>query len=117
MLPILRLGGSEALDSKTVVVMRVQPDPHPEPGWELDCGVVAPDGGVIRTSWNTPFTGSERTTNAGELGGLPSAQLGRQLFTVKVPLPDPLLAPQDDHVTLEMDMCPSQPMSILVGRT
>jgi hypothetical protein len=37
------------------------------------------------------------------------------LFTVNVPLPDPLVLLQDDHVTAEMDMCPSQPMSIRVG--
>jgi hypothetical protein len=68
-------------------------------------------------SWYTPPTGSETTTNAGELPPLPVAQLGWQLFTVTVPLPEAALAPQLDHVTLDTDMCPSQPKSILVGRS
>jgi hypothetical protein len=54
----------------------VHPEPHPEPGRELDCAVRAPAGGVIRTSWKTPPSGFERTTNAGELLRVPAAQLG-----------------------------------------
>jgi hypothetical protein len=53
-----------------------EPDPQPEPGWELDCGVMTSLGGVISTSWNTPPTGFETTTKAGELVTLPVAQLG-----------------------------------------
>jgi hypothetical protein len=54
----------------------LHPEPHPEPGRELDCGERAPVGGVMRTSWKTPPTGSETTTNAGELLTVPVAQLG-----------------------------------------
>jgi hypothetical protein len=46
------------------------------------------------------------TTNAAELLTRPAAQLGRQYFTVKVPLPDPVLLPQDDHVTFEIAIPP-----------
>jgi hypothetical protein len=54
----------------------VYPEPQPDPGWELDCAEMAPVGGVIATSWKTSPTGSERTTNAGELLTVPVAQLG-----------------------------------------
>lgn len=72
----------------------------------------------MMTSWNTPLCGCETTTNAGELRTLPEAQLGRQSFTVNVPLPDPWLGPQMDHVTVEIDVPPPvQPMTMVVGRT
>ena len=64
-----------------------------------------------------PSTGSETTTKAGELRALPVAQFGWQVFTARVPLPDPVLVSHDDHVTVDRDMRPSQPMSILVGRS
>lgn len=92
------------------------PEPHPEPGCELDCGVRAPFGGVISTSWKTPPRGSETTTNAGELLRVPAAQLGRQLFKVNVPLPSAVL-PQLDHVTVDIEISPAQPMSRVSGRT
>jgi hypothetical protein len=95
----------------------VHPEPHPEPGCELACGVRAPVGGVISTSWKTPLRGSETTTNAGELLRDPLAQLGRQLRQVNVPLPSPALLPQVDHVTADMVMSPAQPMSMDFGRT
>jgi len=56
------------------------------------------------------------TTNAAELLTRPAAQLGRQFFTVNVPLPDPVLLPQDDHVTFEIAISPLQPISMVVGR-
>jgi hypothetical protein len=72
---------------------------------------------VIRTSWNIPPSGWERTTNAGERTTPPVAQLGRQLLTVSVPLPIAVRGPHDDHVTADIVVSPWQPMSILVGRT
>ena len=71
---------------------------------------------MTTTSWKTPPTGSETTTNAGELLRVPAAQLGWQLFKVKVPLPSPTL-PQDDHVTADTTVPPAQPMSMVVGCT
>lgn len=94
----------------------VHPEPHPEPGCELACGVRAPAGGVISTCWKTPPSGSETTTNAGELLTDPAAQLGRQLLKVSVPLPSPVLLPQFDHVTADMETSPAQPMSMDFGR-
>ncbi len=55
---------------------QVHPDPQPEPGRELDCGVTVPPGGVITTSRNIPPTGFDTTTNAGVLLIAPVAQLG-----------------------------------------
>lgn len=96
----------------------VQPEPHPDPGWERDCGVSTPLGGVVNTFWNTPPTGFDTTTNAGELLILPVAQVGRQLFTYRLPLPDPSLLPQDDQVMSVMETPPlAQPRYRIVGRT
>jgi hypothetical protein len=75
----------------------------------LDCGGTAPAGGMITTSWKTPPRGSETTTNAGELLTVPVAQLGWQLLTVNVPLPFPLLFPQDDQVMADSDTSAVQP--------
>jgi hypothetical protein len=72
---------------------------------------------VISTCWKTPPWGSETTTKAGELLTDPAAQLGRQLCTVIVPLPSPVLLPQVDHVTSEIATSPAQPTSMDVGRT
>jgi hypothetical protein len=111
-------GGSQILALwATFKEVDVHPEPHPEPGCELACGVRAPVGGVISTSWKTPPRGSETTTNAGELLRDPVAQLGRQLCQVNVPLPSPVPLPQVDHVTADMDMSPAQPMSMVFGRT
>ncbi len=84
---------------------RRQPEPHPDPGWSLDCGVKPPLG-VISTFWYTPPTGFDTTTKAGELLTAPAAQLGWQLFTFKVPLPDPVALPHDDHVMVVIDISP-----------
>jgi hypothetical protein len=54
---------------------------------------------VITTCWKTPATGSETTTNAGELVTLPVAQAGSQSFRLNVPLPEPEVVPHADHVT------------------
>lgn len=78
--------------------------------------VRAPPGGVISTSWNTPSTGSESTTNAGELLRVPAEQVGWQLFKVNVPLPSAVV-PQVDQVTADIETWPSHPMSRVCGRT
>ncbi len=83
----------------------------------LDCGGTAPAGGMITTSWKTPPRGSETTTNAGELLTVPVAQLGWQSLTVKVPLPFPLLFPQNDQVMVDIETSAVQPTSIVLGRT
>jgi hypothetical protein len=48
---------------------------------------------------------------------VPVAQLGRQLFTVSVPLPSAVLPLHSDHVTPDIDTAPAHPMSMEVGRT
>jgi hypothetical protein len=97
---------------------RSHPAPQPDPGRELDCDVKRPLGGVINTCWNTPPTGSDTTTKAGELVIVPLAHVGSQLLTCRVPPPDPEALPQIDHVMVVIDMSPlAQPMEMNVGIT
>ena len=79
--PLTRRSGTQSaglriLSGRACLVAQCQPHPHPEPERELDCGVMSPGGGVIKTFWKVPFRGFETTTNAGDLLVVPVAQLG-----------------------------------------
>jgi hypothetical protein len=57
-----------------------------------------------------------RTTDAGTLVNVPSAQSGWQSFSWKVPMPHALLTPHDDHVIAMTVVLRAHQMYMSVGR-